>query len=114
MKSGIVEWFGTKGEAYGYLMGDDGVECYVHYKNILADNQENPRFRTLKPGQRVEFEVGTGHYTPEGGTQALKVKVVIDVRLGKFGTISELDPELGAGWDSGNVRQGDSQSSARL
>ncbi len=79
---GKVKWFGSKGEAYGYIDGfkfEDGQEgqVFVHYKAILPDNQENPKFRTLVVGQKVEFEIGPAFPSDRAGTQALKVKVIL-------------------------------------
>ncbi len=70
---GVVKWFGSKGQSWGYIITDEGPEIFVHFKSILPDNQENPKFRTLNPGQRVSFEVASGYYMP--GTQAVNVKV---------------------------------------
>ncbi len=79
---GKVKWFGSKGEAYGYIDGfkhEDGEDgqVFVHYKAILSDNQENPKFRTLVVGQKVEFEIGPAFPSDRNGTQALKVKVIL-------------------------------------
>ncbi len=73
---GIVDWFGSCGKAWGSINYGDGFRCFVHYKNILPDNQAEERFKTLTKGQRVTFEVGAGHNTD--GTQALNVRVEID------------------------------------
>jgi len=73
MISGTVKWFSTKGEAYGYITKDDGGEVFVHYKALLDEGQENPRFKCLKPGQRVSFEIIDGHLGK--GTQAVNVKI---------------------------------------
>ncbi len=69
---GTVKWFGPK-LPYGYIIREDGNQIYVHYKNILPDNQPNPRFRTLEPMQIVTFEEGSAYFTV--GSQALKVRV---------------------------------------
>lgn len=73
---GVVEWFGSKGQAWGSIDKDGGGRIFVHYKQILSDNQKDPGYRVLQPGQRVSFEVGPGHYMD--GTQAMKVKVELD------------------------------------
>ena len=60
---GKVKWFNeTKG--YGFIARDNGPDVFVHYSAIQGNG-----FKTLKEGQRVEFEVGQG---PKG-LQALKV-----------------------------------------
>lgn len=78
---GIVKWFASANQPWGYIRFVDEVhqhqEIFAHYKNILPDNQENPRFKVLKPGQRVGFRIGPGF--PAGkGTQALEIKVIPD------------------------------------
>jgi len=48
---GRVKWFNeTKG--YGFIEQDGDRDIFVHYSAIRMDG-----FRTLKEGQRVEFEV---------------------------------------------------------
>lgn len=77
LKYGYVDWFGTSGQSYGYIIGDDGSRCYVHYRHISDVNQENPSFKVLQPGQRVKYVVIEGY--PLGkGTQASKVEVILD------------------------------------
>lgn len=82
---GVVDWFGSKNQSYGYILRDDGPPVFVHYKSILPDNQENPKFKTLLPGQIVTFEVGPGYYVD--GTQALNVKVEIERIEPTFGDV---------------------------
>lgn len=69
---GTVAWFSSKGQAYGYITKDDGIQVFVHYKNIVEESPSN--FRKLEPGQRVEFEIAPGHFC--AGTQAVKVRVI--------------------------------------
>jgi len=60
---GKVKWFNeTKG--YGFIGRDNGPDVFVHFSAIQSNG-----FKTLKEGQRVEFEVGNG---PKG-LQALNV-----------------------------------------
>ncbi len=60
---GTVKWFNeTKG--YGFIARDSGSDVFVHYSAIQSNG-----FKTLKEGQRVEFEVGQG---PKG-LQAVNV-----------------------------------------
>lgn len=60
---GKVKWFNeTKG--YGFIGRDSGPDVFVHFSAIQGNG-----FKTLKEGQRVEFEVGRG---PKG-LQALNV-----------------------------------------
>ena len=66
--------------AYGYIgygiYTNNAYEgqVYCHYKNINRKTMQNPKFRELKPGDIVEFDIGDGFHND--GTQALKVRVV--------------------------------------
>lgn len=55
MSTGIVKWFNnTKG--YGFVTPDDGdADIFVHFSAIQMEG-----FKTLKEGQKVEFEVTEG------------------------------------------------------
>jgi CspA family cold shock protein len=56
---GTVKWFNeTKG--YGFIARDNGSDVFVHYSSIRGNG-----FRTLKEGQRVEFELGQGPKGPQ-------------------------------------------------
>lgn len=86
---GVVEWFGSKGQAWGSIDKDGGGRIFVHYKNILGDNQKDPNYKVLVKGQRVSFEEAPGHFMD--GTQAVKVKIE-DERVGSpVSEIGELD-----------------------
>ena len=51
---GTVKWFnGAKG--YGFILNESGEDVFVHYSAIQADG-----FRTLQPGERVEFDMRRG------------------------------------------------------
>jgi CspA family cold shock protein len=66
MPQGTVKWFNdTKG--YGFIHSDDGQDVFVHQSEIQAEG-----FRTLKEGQKVEFEVTQG----QKGSKAVNVKIV--------------------------------------
>jgi cold shock protein len=65
--SGRVKWFDNK-LGYGFIKQDSGEEIFVHYSKIRGDG-----YRSLKEGQKVEFEVIK---SPEGRTQAGEVEVV--------------------------------------
>jgi len=64
---GVVKWFnGEKG--YGFIARDNGEkDVFVHFSAIKAEG-----FRTLREGQRVEFEVAEG----EKGPQAQNVDII--------------------------------------
>ena len=57
---GVVKWFnGEKG--YGFIARDSGEkDVFVHFTAIKAEG-----FRTLREGQRVEFEVAQGQKVPQ-------------------------------------------------
>jgi len=60
---GTVKWF-NEAKGYGFLARENGPDVFVHYSAIQGNG-----FKTLREGQRVEFEVGQG---PKG-PQALNV-----------------------------------------
>ena len=51
MPSGKVKWFDPK-KGYGFISRESGKDVFVHHTAIVADG-----FRTLKEGDRVEFEI---------------------------------------------------------
>lgn len=54
MQTGTVKWFNdTKG--FGFIRSEGGDEIFVHHTEIQADG-----YRSLKEGDKVEFEVVTG------------------------------------------------------
>jgi CspA family cold shock protein len=63
MEQGIVKWFNNS-KGFGFIKRETGEDVFVHYKSISGDG-----YRTLKEGDKVEFEVETG---PKG-LQAVKV-----------------------------------------
>ncbi len=64
MPSGTVKWFNdTKG--FGFISADDGADVFVHQTAIMAEGH-----RTLREGERVEFELVDG----EKGPKAQNVK----------------------------------------
>jgi CspA family cold shock protein len=55
MSTGIVKWF-NNAKGYGFVTPDGGAEdVFVHFSAIEMEG-----YRTLKEGQRVEFEVTEG------------------------------------------------------
>jgi len=64
METGTVKWF-NEAKGYGFIKRESGEDVFVHYKSINADG-----FKTLKEGQRVQFEV-------EQGPKGLQAKSVI-------------------------------------
>jgi CspA family cold shock protein len=56
---GVVKWF-NDGKGYGFITPDGGAkDCFVHYSAIQGDG-----FRSLKEGERVEFELVQGEKGP--------------------------------------------------
>ena len=55
MATGIVKWF-NNAKGYGFVTPDNGdQDIFVHFSAIDMDG-----YRTLKEGQKVEFEVQQG------------------------------------------------------
>ena len=67
MKKGIVKWFSNE-KGYGFIsVTDTNEDVFVHFTGILSEG-----FKTLKEGQRVEFEIVQGAH----GLQATRVQVI--------------------------------------
>ena len=67
MKKGIVKWFSNE-KGYGFIsVADTDEDVFVHFTGILSEG-----FKTLKEGQRVEFEIAQGAH----GLQATRVQVI--------------------------------------
>lgn len=57
---GTVKWFNEK-KGFGFIQPDDGSEdLFVHHMDIQTEG-----FRTLKEGQKVEYEPGQGPKGPK-------------------------------------------------
>lgn len=55
MARGMVKWF-SNAKGYGFICPDGGGEdVFAHFSAVLMDG-----YKTLKRGQRVEFEVTHG------------------------------------------------------
>ena len=59
MTLGTVKWFSEE-KGYGFLSQDGGEDVFVHYSEIQGDG-----FRTLKEGDKVEFEITQGKKGPQ-------------------------------------------------
>ena len=66
MKSGNVKWFDRK-KGYGFIVGPEGQDVFVHYTNIVAEG-----FRSLRDGEQVNYEL----VETEKGLQASEVRQV--------------------------------------
>jgi CspA family cold shock protein len=64
MAHGTVKWF-NDAKGYGFISQEGGEDVFVHHTAIQMDG-----FRTLKEGERVEFDVTQG---PKG-LQAANVR----------------------------------------
>ena len=65
MAVGTVKWFDEK-KGFGFIIPEEGgADLFVHHTNIVTDG-----FRTLKDGQKVEFEPAQG----KKGMEATEVK----------------------------------------
>ena len=51
MNTGKVKWFDSK-KGYGFILGDDERDVFVHYSNILMGG-----FKALVEGQAVGYDV---------------------------------------------------------
>lgn len=60
---GQVKWFDPK-KGFGFILGPDGQDVFVHYSHIEGDG-----FRSLKDGEDVEYELTEG----DKGFQAREV-----------------------------------------
>jgi cold shock protein len=55
MATGTVKWF-NNAKGYGFVTPDEGdQDIFVHFSAITMDG-----YRTLKEGQRVQFDVEEG------------------------------------------------------
>lgn len=57
--TGVVKWF-NDAKGYGFIATDEGKDLFVHYSAIVMEGR-----KTLKEGQRVEFEVAEGPKGPQ-------------------------------------------------
>lgn len=54
MPTGKVKWFDPK-KGYGFIVGDQGQDVFVHYSSIAGDG-----FRLLRDGESVDYELFKG------------------------------------------------------
>ena len=65
MEQGVVNWFDAA-KGYGFIMGKDGRDIFVHQTSILMKG-----FRFLETGQKVSYQVEP----TEKGNRAINVMV---------------------------------------
>ena len=66
MPKGTIKWFNEK-KGFGFISKEDGSDVFVHYTGIVGNG-----FRTLKEGQRVEFEIESS----DKGPRAVSVRAI--------------------------------------
>ena len=59
--SGTVKWF-NNAKGYGFIEREGQPDVFVHFSAIQGNG-----FRTLEPGQAVEFEIVDGPKGPQAG-----------------------------------------------
>lgn len=59
LAKGVVKWFDTK-KGYGFIEQSEGGDVFVHYSGIVGEG-----FKSLKAGEKVEFEVSNGPKGPQ-------------------------------------------------
>ena len=57
---GVVKWFDDI-KGFGYIQSETGDEVFVHFTDIIQEKG----FRTLAPGNKVEFEIFLGEKGPK-------------------------------------------------
>jgi CspA family cold shock protein len=57
---GVVKWFDDI-KGFGYIQSETGDEVFVHFTDIIQEKG----FRTLAPGNKVEFEIFWGEKGPK-------------------------------------------------
>ncbi len=65
-ETGTVKWFNDE-KGYGFISREGADDVFVHFSAI-----EGEGFRSLKEGQRVEFDVEQGRKGP----QAVRVRLL--------------------------------------
>jgi CspA family cold shock protein len=58
-ETGSVKWFSNE-KGYGFVERDNGEDVFVHHSDIEGDG-----FKTLRQGERVEFEVEAADKGPK-------------------------------------------------
>lgn len=59
MANGTVKWF-NESKGYGFIEQESGEDVFVHFTAIQGEG-----FKTLKEGQKVQFDVVKGPKGPQ-------------------------------------------------
>ncbi|AME09023.1 major cold shock protein CspA [Gemella bergeri ATCC 700627] len=59
MKQGTVKWFNEE-KGFGFISVEGEKDVFVHFSSIQKEG-----FKTLKEGEKVEFEVEEGNRGPQ-------------------------------------------------
>ena len=59
MKQGTLKWFNEE-KGFGFIEVEGGKDIFVHFSSIKKEG-----FKTLKEGDKVEFEVEDGARGPQ-------------------------------------------------
>ena len=65
-ETGRVKWF-NEAKGFGFIERQGGPDVFVHYSAIVGD-----RFRSLKEGDEVSFEVTQGPKGPQAANVTKK------------------------------------------
>ena len=65
MLQGTVKWF-NESKGFGFIEQDNGDDVFVHFSAIESDG-----FKTLKEGQKVQFEIVDGQKGPAAANVTL-------------------------------------------
>ena len=66
MFEGTVKWF-NESKGFGFIEREDGDDVFVHFSAIQSDG-----FKTLKEGQKVQFEIVDGKKGPAAANVVAK------------------------------------------
>jgi CspA family cold shock protein len=82
MPTGTVKWFDVK-KGFGFIVNGDGKDVFVHFTSI-----EGEGFRSLKDGERVEYEEADG----AKGLSAKNVRRLKPVKAGAGSAPGRMEP----------------------